>query len=69
MALAGVIAGAAAASALTRLMASQLFGVGPEDPLTFVAVAAVLTLIGLAACYIPARRAGRFDPMAALRHE
>jgi putative ABC transport system permease protein len=54
---------------LTRLMASQLFGVGPEDPLTFVAVAAVLTLIALAACGVPTRRAIRFDPMAALRHE
>jgi ABC-type antimicrobial peptide transport system permease subunit len=69
MALLGVIAGVAAASGLTRLMANQLFEVGPQDPLTFVAVATVLTLIALIACYFPARRALRFDPMVALRHE
>jgi hypothetical protein len=69
MALVGVIAGVAAASGLTRLMANQLFEVGPRDPLTFVAVAVVLTWIALIACYFPARRALRFDPMVALRHE
>ena len=69
MALVGVIAGVAAASGLTRLMANQLFEVGPQDPLTFVAVAVVLTLIALIACYFPARRALRFDPMVALRYE
>ena len=69
MALVGVIAGIAAASGLTRLMSNQLFGVSAEDPLTFVAVAIGLTLVALAACYLPARRAARVDPMIALRHE
>lgn len=65
----GIAVGGAAALGLTRLMASLLFGVAPTDPLTFGAVALVLLLVALAACYIPARRAMRVDPMAALRHE
>ena len=69
MALIGVFAGVAAASGLTRLMATQLFGVGPRDPLTFAAVALVLVLVALAACYLPARRAVEVDPTVALRHE
>ena len=69
MALAGVAAGLAAALGLARLMANQLFGVTPQDPLTFTAVALVLTLVAMLACYLPARRAVRVDPMAALRHE
>jgi len=69
MALSGVAGGLAAALGLTRLMAHQLFGVKPQDPLTFAAVAAVLTMVAVAACYLPARRAVRVDPMAALRHE
>jgi putative ABC transport system permease protein len=69
MALAGIIAGLAAAAGLTRLMANQLFGVEPEDPLTFAVVAVLLACVALAASYLPARRAVRVDPMAALRCE
>jgi len=69
MALAGVAIGGAAALALARLMSKMLYGVGASDPLTLLGVAAVLGLMALAACYIPARRATRVDPMAALRTE
>jgi predicted permease len=69
MALLGVFVGIAAALGLTRLMAGELFGVTAHDPLTFLAVAFVLLLVALAACYIPARRAMRVDPMIALRYE
>ena len=69
MALIGVAIGVAAGLALTRLMSKMLFGVSAHDPLTFAGVAILLILVALGACYIPARRAMRTDPMIALRYE
>jgi putative ABC transport system permease protein len=67
--LCGSVAGVIAAAALTRWMGSLLFGVAPNDPITFASVIALLAAVALAACYIPARRAMRVDPMIALRYE
>jgi len=67
MALLGVALGVALACGLTHLMSAQLYGVSPRDPLTFAAVALVLILVALAACYVPARRAASVDPTEALR--
>ena len=67
--VAGISIGLLAGFALTRFLASQIWGVSPTDPWTFAAVVALVTAAGLAACYLPARRATQVDPLVALRYE
>jgi putative ABC transport system permease protein len=65
----GLVLGVAGAIALRRVLASVLFGVAPTDPVIFAAVFLVLAFVGLVACYLPARRATKVDPLVALRQE
>ncbi|HEX7772806.1 MAG TPA: FtsX-like permease family protein, partial [Pyrinomonadaceae bacterium] len=65
----GVVLGLAAALALTRLLSGLLFGVGAVDVTTFASISLLLVVVSLLACYLPARRAMRIDPLAALRYE
>ena len=69
LAAVGTAVGIAVAAGVTRYIQSFLYGVRPTDPGTFVGVGIVLALVALAACYLPARRAVRVDPMVALRYE
>jgi putative ABC transport system permease protein len=67
--MAGVVVGIVGALLLTRLLRSLLFGIGPADIVTYGALAILLTIVALIACYVPARRATKVDPLIALRYE
>ena len=65
----GIALGLIGASAATQTLRSLLFGVSPTDPVTFIAITLLLGVVTLLACYLPARRATKVDPLVALRHE
>jgi ABC-type antimicrobial peptide transport system permease subunit len=69
LAVIGIVVGLALAFTVTRLLASQLYGLSATDPVTFIGVSIFLLSVSFIACYLPARRATRIDPLAALRHE
>jgi len=69
LALLGLAVGIAGAFAVGRILASLLHEVKPDDPAIFIATAGLLAIVALIACYLPARRAARLDPMTALRYE
>jgi putative ABC transport system permease protein len=65
----GLLAGLAGSLALTRFLQTMLFDVKPTDPITFVAISGLLAAVAMAACFVPARKATRVDPLVALRHQ